>query len=271
MQYILVRHGGLGDVLMVCGAAKALKYMGHSTFISTDVKYQTLVERCPHESKSIQSPNTPIDLHPVSFGIAAEHQIDAYIRATGNDPSQIPPEYKTIDINFDRLPKHKNKTVAIHRKAVDRNRRYDRWDEVIELLTTNGISIKLVGESGLGLVGSMSEIERCHAFASCDSGPIQLAAPTSTPIVGIYTVTRGEWRLPFGKKSKAIWPECPSYPCYQRLSDPAVVEEQINSELKYGLTLAEAFGNMCPQGRMCDCLNAIEPSEIVNAIVGIML
>ena len=271
MNYLLVRHGGLGDVLMACGAAKAINHLGHICLILTDTQYQTLVERCPYNVPSIGNGFIPINLDPISFGIAPEHQINAYIRAVGYDPDSIPLDQKTIDINFDHPPKHSNKTVAIHRKAIDRNRRYDRWDEVIELLNTNGISIKLVGESGLTLMGSIQEIERCHAFVSCDSGPIQLASVTTTPIVGIYTVTKGEWRLPFGKKSKAIWPECPSYPCYQKLKDPVVVDEQINSELKYGRTLAEAFGNFCPQGRNCDCLNSIEPSEIVNTIMDIII
>jgi ADP-heptose:LPS heptosyltransferase len=87
------RYGGMGDVLMALGAAKALKSLsGRPVILVTAPALQGLAESCPHVDHVVGDLSAlgsryanikHVNLSPVAFGISRLHQIDAYLEEFG--------------------------------------------------------------------------------------------------------------------------------------------------------------------------------------------
>jgi ADP-heptose:LPS heptosyltransferase len=245
-DFILHRYGGLGDVLMALGAVKALHMAGHRATVMTSPHLQELVARCPWAAPLFSG--VEVDLSPAIYGLAPMHQIDAYLASF--EMWDVPEAHKTIDLGVPSRPKER--VIGLHVTARDPNRAYPHWPEVIRRIQDKGFGIHILG--GSSFRQSLDIISRLHCVIAPDSGPIQLAGATDTPIIGLYSSVRGEWRRPFGRQFTAIEPEgCPYFPCYQTL-------EKINLEGDLDVT----FGNWCPRGRFC--LGDIPPEKIISMI-----
>ncbi|WOD17921.1 glycosyltransferase family 9 protein [Paraburkholderia kirstenboschensis] len=87
------RHGGMGDVLMALGAAKALKAISDRPIVMvTAPSFRSLAEACPHVDEVVDNVSAlngryvnvkHIDLNPTAYGTSRLHQIDAYLQAFG--------------------------------------------------------------------------------------------------------------------------------------------------------------------------------------------
>jgi len=94
-------------------------------------------------------------------------------------------------------------------------------------------------------------IATAGVFVGNDSGMIHLAGTTATPIVGVYTSAKGEYRIPFrqgeyGKDAAIIKPDIDCYGCLHTEPAPVVFCD-------------------CRKGGY-ECLKLIRPEAIVRAI-----
>ncbi len=171
----LERHGGLGDVLMLLGAAKALKSLtGKPIYALTSEPFRVVMESCPYLDGVITQPKNFADLEkifqnnggvrrvdfgPVKFGLSRRHQIDAYLEQFGLMAS---PEQKEIVLDIDvgkceadtflaALPpcRADRKRILVHPAQGDPNRTwpYRKWVELCERLSHHGHQVILIGSS----------------------------------------------------------------------------------------------------------------------------
>ena len=264
-DFVLRRLAGMGDVLMVACAAKALRhiYPDCQVGIETMAQYVPLLELCPWVSWEVAPDALRVDLIEAQHGMANCHQIDSYLRYIGvKAPSKYQKEWKTLDLNFERLPKWP-RTICIHPYANDRNRMYPEWPAVSRLLQDAGFEVVMIGPE-TGYLEAIQIIDRCLVFASTDSGPIQMAGATETPIVGLYSVVEGRHRLPYRNPSTALQPACPFFPCYremlQRWNDYGV------EPIKNGKPVAQVVGDWCAYPNY-PCMTELPPSAVAAEIL----
>jgi len=266
---------------MVCGAAQALHhyYPQEDIQLYTNPDYSSIIDRCPFVKMSHKLHNYSIDLSPAKFGLAPIHQIDAYLEDFGL--YGVPDDLKSIVLNDDPEPgpRYKSdKTIVIHAPITDPNRTYPHWQAVVDTLVSKGYSIVQIGKTGYGkanqlllrtvdfsnrlsLEGTLGLIRDCALFISTDSGPIQLAGATDTPILGIYSVVDGLRRIPYRKnaKSRIIQASCSLESCYDYMKD-----QDIWTKNKLD-TLGETFSQWCPAKTDYSCLYDLEPEVICKA------
>jgi ADP-heptose:LPS heptosyltransferase len=162
------RHGGLGDVLMALGAAKALKAaLGFSIIMITAPCFRSLAESCPHidhvadEMSSVvqrYGDVKRVNLNPAAYGISRLHQIDAYLEAFSITAEA---GMKNIDLTIDRSAEDEVERILaswslrspgcarilIHPGQTDPNRTWpvERWTELASKLIAFGHQVVVVG------------------------------------------------------------------------------------------------------------------------------
>ena len=108
-------------------------------------------------------------------------------------------------------------------------------------------------------------------LVSSDSGPVQLAAATDIGIVGLYSVVPGRNRLPYRHgaamwRARAVEPACPSFPCYDRMHDPAVMAPYVEALRSGTLDGGRMLSQWCPEDQSYRCLRAdIGTSQVLSA------
>jgi ADP-heptose:LPS heptosyltransferase len=167
----LERHGGLGDVLMVLGAAKALKHLtGRPITVVTAPGLHELVRSCPHVDRVENNlsaltkdyPNLKhADLNPASFGIAGKQEIDAFLDAFGVtadaaikniELTPAPAAEATVDAlvaSWPALPAGRAR-ILLHAAQGDPNRRWplENWSELAAELLAKGHQVIAIGSTG---------------------------------------------------------------------------------------------------------------------------
>jgi ADP-heptose:LPS heptosyltransferase/SAM-dependent methyltransferase len=164
------RRGGMGDVLMAMGAAKALKTLSdRPVILATAPGMQKLAQSCPHIDHVVehhaaladQYPNIKyVDLNAVAFGISRVHQIDAYLEAFGVSAA---PQHKNIELKPDLAAEQKvaiilnswptkapgRARVLLHAGVGDANRSWplERWEELAAKLIGAGHQVIVVGST----------------------------------------------------------------------------------------------------------------------------
>jgi len=162
------RRGGLGDVLMALGAAKAVKEIsGRPVFMVTAPAFRALAEACPHVDQVVdgvvplasQYKNIKLlDLNPSKFGIARAHQIDAYLQSFGlsataaqkqvelNPDSAAEAQAQQLIASWPALAPGQTRTL-LHAGQGDPNRSWPmpRWIELAETLIAQGHQVALIG------------------------------------------------------------------------------------------------------------------------------
>ncbi|HEX3837551.1 MAG TPA: methyltransferase domain-containing protein [Steroidobacteraceae bacterium] len=167
----LERHGGLGDVLMVLGAAKALKHLsGRPVSVVTAPGFHELVRACPHVDR-VESdlavvaqayPNLRhANLNSVSFGIAGKPEIDAFLEAFGVSADA---GLKNIELTADPAaeaavesllaswpqPTPGRARILLHAALGDPNRRWplENWTQLATALLQQGHQVIVIGSTG---------------------------------------------------------------------------------------------------------------------------
>jgi ADP-heptose:LPS heptosyltransferase len=169
------RYGGLGDVVMALGAAKALKAaFGCSIIMITAPDFRGLVESCPHidhiandvPSAIQQYGNIKhVNLNSASYGVSPLHQIDAYLRAfdiaagtglkdielTIGRPAEDEAEHMLASWPS-RLPSRAR--ILIHPGQSKPNCTWptERWTELASILIAAGHQVVVIGHNG-GITG----------------------------------------------------------------------------------------------------------------------
>jgi ADP-heptose:LPS heptosyltransferase len=286
---VLSRFGGLGDLLMVLGAAKAMAIRGNNIIINTAPKYRHVALACPYVSSVICDPAIGIDLGGIIFGSSQCHQIDAYLEFLGLDPESVPPAHKEIEFRYDKdmdvsmLPKD---YVLVHTPTnYDKGNRTagrEHWQKIITALANDGHNVCAFGnpdpsgkdhvyDHSMGTISvtdvlmSASLIHKAKAVISVDSGPVQIAAATDTPIIATYGVTKSEFRLPFrhgklGWNATGLTAPCFHHPCYKTIIADVTRDVPVFDPEK----LNAYYGSYCPAGDF-RCTN-VSPVAVVSAL-----
>ena len=320
---ILLRTAGLGDVLMALAAAKAMKALtGDQILLATSERYIDIARACPHvdyvmalerllpsELKALQLGRRLgrlYELNPVGYGLAREHQVDAYLWAAG---LEAPPELKQVELRLSQTVLDSAETkfrragvregsVVLHPADGDPNRTWpvERWTELAQMLGRLGYSVALIGARegskgafelpgapAISLIGQLDPLEtvallrRSAALITTDSGALHLAAATDVPIVGIFTVVRGRNRLPFrngcaGWNAVAIEPPCPSFPCYRELNRPEVAIPLFEEAKGSGAAINQIFVEWClqPQSKYACVRESISTAVVLKGLTDLV-
>jgi ADP-heptose:LPS heptosyltransferase len=166
----VARLGGLGDVLMAMGAAKALKTLsGRPIILETAAPFAGLARSCPHIDHVVANvaevadryPNIRhANLNPVSFGISPKHQIDAYLEAFGvSADARIkdielapdPPAEAQVESRLASWPTkpHERFRILLHAGQGDANRSWPmkNWEELASALIALRHQVIVIGSN----------------------------------------------------------------------------------------------------------------------------
>lgn len=242
------------------------------------------------------------NLQQTGFGTAGCHQVDAIWKFIGiqggNDLKDIelrvpPPCQEKVDHLLDGRRNDGRRLVLLHPATGDPNRTWPReaWAGLARALKGRGLDVALVGsnlsdpyrgaerldlEGTLDLIDQLDPLElvalcrRADLLVSTDGGPIQLAGATDIAIVGIYTVVKGAWRLPYrhgqaGWRALAVEPSCPEFPCFSQIERP---EAQAAFHRATGIPfgdIPERFAKWCLVESPYACLQREITVEAVEA------
>ena len=304
---VLVRMGGLGDVAMALCAARAVHATtGARIAIVTEPDKRALAAACPSVAHVLCSPaelgefrrgeGEGIQIHQLGapqFGLAPEHQVDAYLRALG---IVAPPALKALELNIDAAATHEcdalvaglrprtegKLRILLHPARSDPNRTWPvaRWQVLARELIARGHQVLRIGHGGaglergvqdlkepgvidfanrLGVLATVALMRQCDLLISSDSGPVQLAGATDIAIVALYSVVRGSHRLPF-RHGEAMWraaavePACRAFACYEKMRDPRVMAPYIEAIQARRLDAARMLAEWCPEQVGYRCL-----------------
>lgn len=282
-RVLVKRKAALGDVLLTTPIVARLRGdLGHETIIHVATDCGSAYQNNPHVNSVIPS-NSPtmgydriIDLDLAYEKNPKAHVIDAYSMVAFGDCDY---DKSTVlvpsDVDHTRaselMAKHglvRNEFVVIHPAVTWQNRTYpkERWNSVVEMLEASGLRVVVVGSGADYVLGGSSVVNlrglmtipvaasligRAKCFIGNDSSMIHVAGTTDTPIVGIFTTAKAEYRLPYRRGSLGYGCEAvtPNIDCYGCLHDekPPVV-----------------FCG-CRRGDLA-CLSMISPSMVVEAV-----
>ncbi len=193
----------MGDVLMVLGAAKAVKATyNEPLYISTAPAFRSLVEACPYvdgaityleELRALEAKYgtklKSFNAGPAAYGLSSIHQIDAYLNALC---IHVPAELKEIEIKvsaadeaevekliatFPPLSSPSAKRILIHPSNGDVNRTWpkERWEELATRLIALGHQVIAIGNNSavpdkgaqkLGVPEVLSAIDRLNLLGT---------------------------------------------------------------------------------------------------------
>ena len=170
---VLVRLGGLGDVLMALSACKAVKsVVARPIYLVTVAAYRPFAELCPHvdgvftdeialadhlRAMGQTAPRT-LDLSPVRFGLSRLHEVDAFLQAL----SLVPPDdAKGLDIDLSGVPIDPavpsrlgalppgRRRIVLHPGISDPNRTWPEafWRDLARHCADEGYAVVIVGRS----------------------------------------------------------------------------------------------------------------------------
>lgn len=199
--------------------------------------------------------NQVIDLNFAYERKPEQHVIESYsevaftssVDATYDKRTEIFPTDQDRDIILQKLKDNAlnpERCIVMHPAVSWKNRTWskDRWQKTAELLTNEDYKIIVLGAgadhkwqapgvfdfSGKLTIQQISYLIGMSAcFVGSDSGLLHVAGTTKTPIVGIFTSAKGEWRVPFrngeyGGDCSIVKPSIECYGCLAKENRPAV-------------------------------------------------
>ena len=286
MSDLFVARGfGLGDVLMLCGAAKALASRGVTVHLGTDPAFIPLVNLCPHIADvNAHYPGWYQRVDEANHGIAGIHQVDSFLRTFGvveHDPLLKRIELRQ-DSNAATAIEHfvaGPRLAVLHPALTDPNRTWPlgHWQRLVHMLKLAGYTVVQIGRDGSGkgvhrlegvvqttnrldLLETLEMIRAAEVFISTDSGPVQLAGATNARIVVIYSSVDGHHRLPFGANATIVQAPCRMEACYRFMHEPSIWAEHVKPDLN------DTFRLWCPAKEDFACLGRVTPEMVMAAI-----
>jgi len=202
--FCLERYHGMGDVLMLFGAAKAItEITGKPVYLQTDTKWQPLIAACPHVAGIVADADGlavlqeefrsrggvhHVDCGMAKFGMTRRHQIDAYLKEIDLTAR---PEQKEIVLDtgageaearklLDELPRLRQgqRRVLLHPALSDPNRTWPaaKWDEAAKRLIGEGHQVIIIGATVAAVKGA-NPLPTATAFNAIDRlSPLGLVA-----------------------------------------------------------------------------------------------
>lgn len=219
---VLVRRTiSLGDVIMATPVLARLRYvLGAEAVLDVETRLPTVFHHNPHVNHAIETAITNEYDRVIDLDLAYErhprmHVIDAYMLHAFLDPVWPTKDCVLYRAPIDDMRLLWSSAVALHPARTWRNRTMPQtfWRAVVDGLIARGWIPVILGSAAdfdwagtpqvIDLSGRLSihqvatVIERCACFVGNDSGLLHIAGTTSTPIVGLFTVARAEYRLPW--------------------------------------------------------------------------
>lgn len=254
MKILINRRGALGDVIMTTGIVRALKqqYPDAQIDVATDSAEVFLDNIYIQSIASIDRFDTAtydlvIDLdmaYEMSPGI---HAIDAYAAKAKLDSATadlhtelfVRPEHLKFLDQF-KLPE---KFLVIHQRQhfwSNRNLPMEFYIELIsKIIERTGLAVVQIGGNSdfnfgnidgclydltkqLNLHQSAALISKAKAFIGVDAGPLHIASTTNTPIIGLFTSVKAEYREPRNRSVPHInvASNIDCYGCVEKLPAP---------------------------------------------------
>lgn len=226
MNILVVRQGALGDVIMATGVVRALgeKYPGATIDVATDspevFNHSNRVRSAGTKNNyDKNSYDKVIDLDLAYELTPGMHAIDAYA-------SRAEIDHNVTDLHTEIFvqPEHHaflaqvglpEKFVVLHQRNhfwPNRNLSAEFYIELTsKIIALTGHAVVQVGggydysfgnidgclydlTQQLSLHQTAALITRAQAFVGIDAGPMHIASTTTTPIVGMFTSVRAEYR-----------------------------------------------------------------------------
>jgi SAM-dependent methyltransferase len=243
---LLRRKGAMGDVIMTTPVAARLRHLlGPDAIINIETGQLGVYIDNPH----VNGVNVPepaggyqrvIDLDLAYERRPRMHAIDAFMLEAFADarwPAKQAYIHKASIAELPSLPWHR--AVALHAAVTSRNRTFPRffWEAVLDGIKSAGLIPVTLGARGdyswpemegivdlthkLSIQQVASVIDSCSCFISGDTGLLQVAGSTATPIVGLYTSVRPEYRMPWreGILGWQVTPLAPVLDCMGCVAD----------------------------------------------------
>jgi ADP-heptose:LPS heptosyltransferase len=233
---LVVRPAALGDVIMATGIVRALKQRYPQAAIdvatndfevfrnSTRIRYAGPAHRFDRSQYDLV-----VDLEMAYELNPRMHTIDAYAAKAGIDPA-------TTDLHTELFvqPEHHAflAQVGLPEKFVVVHQRHHPWtsrnlprifhiDLMNEIFSQTGHAVVQIGSKGdhtfgtidgllydltrhLSLHQTAALISRARAFIGVDGGPMHIAATTNTPIIGLFTSVKSQYREPRNRNAPYI-------------------------------------------------------------------
>lgn len=250
MRILVQRAGALGDVILTTPiVARLRKELGPLVGIDIQTGCPAVYDSNPHITNvnvSGQQYDRVIDLNLAYECTPDMHILDAYMLQAFGDTNGNKRVVFGIDPPAPEALKRTSNVVLIHapRSWPSKVLPESYWETLVDLLIADGFNvIAMGGGSGndyipkarpgfASLAGqttlrqAASEISNARAIICVDSSLLHLAGATDTPIVGIFTSGKAEYRLPWrhgqlGWKSAAMYPrglDC--YGCHAKTPGP---------------------------------------------------
>jgi ADP-heptose:LPS heptosyltransferase len=252
LRVLMRRRVSLGDVIMTTPVLARLRYMlGAEAVLDVETRVPTVFYRNPHVNHVIEAADSDKYDRVIDLDLAYErqprmHVIDAYMLEAFLDPVWPAKDCLLYRAPIDDLPELRwSSAVALHPARTWRNRTMSQvfWRGVIDGLIAYGwIPVVLGSVADFDWAGTpqvidltarlsihqvATVIERCACFVGNDSGLLHVAGTTSTPIVGLFTVARPEYRLPWragvnGWRTTALVPALDCVGCLADAPAPVI-------------------------------------------------
>jgi ADP-heptose:LPS heptosyltransferase len=199
-----------------------------------------------HEDGRVTGIDRFVDLDLAYEKRPGMHIVEAFMLEAFGEPGHPEGWQQTLHFPRERVfpATSSQKYVAVHAaKAgwVSRTLPSSTWLAVIDGLQRNGLCPILVGTeqddiacSALRFLvpdihGQARLIASCACYVGSDSGLLHVAGATDTPIVGVFTCVRPEYRLPWrhgvlGWQCEAVVPDLPCVGCQERAPIPTTIE-----------------------------------------------
>jgi ADP-heptose:LPS heptosyltransferase len=208
------RDAAIGDILMVTPIVQALRYKYGEVFLRVTpplhAKIHALLDspalRVTQEIKGeVIDLNGAYELRPHLHPVEAYCEV-AEIRVEDTTRAFCRAEWSPGRGKFD---------VVIHPTVSWTNRTLPRafWEKLVAMLKHEGLSVACIAQNAGEVVAGcdknfinlpLSEVAGLigyshSVFVGGDSAPLHIAATTSTPIVGLFTIARAALRRPWGR------------------------------------------------------------------------
>lgn len=233
---LVIRPAALGDVIMTTGIVRALKQRYPQAAIDVATNDFYVFSNSPYiryAGPADRFDRSQYDL-VVDLEMAYElnprmHTIDAYAAKAGIDPA-------TTDLHTELFvqPEHHAflAQVGLPEKFVVVHQRHHPWtsrnlprifhiDLMNEIFSQTGHAVVQIGSKGdhtfgtidgllydltrhLSLHQTAALISRAKAFIGVDGGPMHIAATTNTPIIGLFTSVKSQYREPRNRNAPYI-------------------------------------------------------------------
>ena len=288
MSVLVKRNAAIGDVILTTPILRRLRELkGSDALIDIATACPIVYKNNPHVSNAMLTGDITntydeiIDLDLCYERDSNRHIIDAFAnRAIGDldfdkrtELFWTEKDRNKVDRFISSLELDPDKCVVVHMARTWKNRTWfpDAWEDTLRRLVDRGYTPIIIGartdftfrmEGVYSLFGSLSIHEvaylthKCGCFVANDSGMLHVAGTTDTPIVGIFTCAKGEFRLPYrngkyGGNCICLKPDLPCYGCLHKARKATI---HIN----------------CDRNDYA-CLKQITPEKVVDAVSQLLL